>query len=92
MQPEGSLKVGESELKGIVNLEKLRIISQKDSTSEYGKDHKWRTVSSSSRSSSSRSWERHEKRILPIKECSPAYTLILALRDMPQTSDLQTVR
>lgn len=40
MQPEGSLKVGESELKGIVNLEKLRIISQKDSTSEYGKDHK----------------------------------------------------
>lgn len=26
MQPEGSLKVGESELKGVVNLEKLRII------------------------------------------------------------------
>lgn len=26
MQPEVSLKVGESELKGIVNLEKLRII------------------------------------------------------------------
>lgn len=26
MQPEVSLKVGESELKGIVNLEKLRVI------------------------------------------------------------------
>lgn len=30
MQPEGYLKVGESELKGVMNLEKLRIIQSEE--------------------------------------------------------------